>query len=124
VRLDRASFEQVVRDAVASIPSSFRRYLDGLVVDVEDEPAAELLAEMEMDDPTELLGLYTGTPWTERSVEEPVGLPDHVIIYQRNLERMCETRDELLAEVQRTVLHEVGHHFGLDEENLEEFGYE
>jgi len=77
-----------------------------------------------VDDPRDLLGLYHGTPLTERSLEHGVQLPDRIVIYQRNIERMCRSRSQILREVRKTVFHEIGHHFGLDEDDLAELGYE
>lgn len=79
---------------------------------------------MDVDDPTELLGMYHGTPLTEREFGLDGILPDRVVIYQRNLEAMCETREEIVEQIRITVLHEVGHHFGLDEDDLAELGYD
>ena len=77
-----------------------------------------------VDNQQNLLGLYRGTPLTSRSVEQDTHLPDRITIYQRNIERMCGTRAEIIHEIRRTVFHEVGHHFGLDEDDLAELGYE
>ena len=82
------------------------------------------MAGVGVDDPTELLGLYHGTPLTERSIEEGFSMPDRIVLYQRNIEDMCETKDEVIEEIRTTVLHEIGHHFGLDEDDLEELGYD
>ncbi|MCO6436620.1 MAG: metallopeptidase family protein [Phycisphaerae bacterium] len=123
IRLSESEFVKLVEEALRRIPDTFQSYLADVVVDVEPMPSKGDLAEMGLDDPTDLLGLYLGTPLTERSIEESMRLPDRVIIYQRNLEAICETREEIIDEVRRTVLHEVGHHFGLDEDDLEELGY-
>ena len=123
LRFSRREFDRAVQDALKEIPPSFAPYLAGLAVDVEPSPPPDVLADLEIDDPTELLGLYQGTPLTERSVEAPPLAADRVVIYQRNLEQMCETREELVDEIRATVLHEVGHHFGLDEDELENLGY-
>jgi predicted Zn-dependent protease with MMP-like domain len=71
-----------------------------------------------------LLGLYHGTPLTERGVEHHARLPDRITIYQRNIERICRTPAQIVQQVRKTVLHEVGHHFGMDESALEEMGYQ
>lgn len=112
-----------MREAVAAVPAELQPYLEGVVVEVESRPSAEVVADLELDDPTELLGLYMGTPLTERHVESPPMMPDRIVIYQQNLERLCESRTELVEEIRLTVLHEIGHHFGLDEDRLDELGY-
>ncbi|MFO0973040.1 MAG: metallopeptidase family protein [Phycisphaerae bacterium] len=118
-----AEFDAAVREAVATIPAKFRRLLEGVAIEVEPLPTRSLCAELEVDDPAELLGAYLGTPLTERSVEDGPAAPDRVVLFKRNLQSMCESRTELIEEIRITVLHEIGHHFGLDEDELEEFGY-
>lgn len=124
MRVTAEEFERLVRAAIAEIPEELRGYLDNVVVDVEPAPSAADLAGLEMEDSTELLGLYHGTPLTERSVEMGVQMPDRVTIYQRNIEQICETPREIIEQIRTTVLHEIGHHFGMDEDDLFEVGYD
>lgn len=124
MRFSVEEFDRLVQRAMDEIPESIRGYLDNVVVEVEPMPSEKDLAEMEIEDPTELLGLYHGTPLTDRSVEEVLPLPDRVTIYQRNIEEMCETPEEIVKEIRTTVLHEIGHFFGLDEDDLFDVGYE
>jgi predicted Zn-dependent protease with MMP-like domain len=124
MRVSLAEFENLVQQAISEIPESFRSLLDNVVVEIEAEPAPKDLAECEIDDPTELLGLYHGTPLTERSIEMGAQLPDRISIYQRNIEAVCQTREEIVEQVRTTVLHEIGHHFGMDEDDLSEVGYD
>ncbi len=124
MKVSVAEFEQLVREAISEIPDELRAHLDNIVVDVEPAPRVEDLAELELDDSTELLGLYHGTPLTERSVDAGVQLPDRVTIYQRNIEQICETRREIVEQIRTTVLHEIGHFFGMDEDDLFEVGYD
>lgn len=124
MRVTAEEFERLVRAAIAEIPEELRGYLDNVVVDVEPAPSAADLVGLEMEDSTELLGLYHGTPLTERSVEMGVQMPDRVTIYQRNIEQICETPREIIEQIRTTVLHEIGHHFGMDEDDLFEVGYD
>ena len=124
MKLSPAEFERLVREAIAEIPDAFRGYLDNVMIEIEPVPRAEDLAGLEIDDPTELLGLYHGTPLTERSVEAGMQLPDRVTIYQRNIEQICANPREIVEQVRTTVLHEIGHHFGMDEDDLFEVGYD
>ena len=117
-------FERLVVEAIGEIPEKLRSYLDNVVVDIEPAPRAEDLVGLEIDDPTELLGLYHGTPLTERSVELEMQLPDRVTIYQRNIEQICETPREIIEQIRTTVLHEIGHYFGMDEDDLFDVGYD
>ena len=98
--------------------------MHNVVIDVEPLPSRLDCRELGIDDPTELLGLYHGVPLTERSIEEASFGPDRITIYQRSIEAICESREDVIEQVRTTVLHEIGHHFGLDEDDLEELGYE
>ncbi len=112
-------FEVLVRTAVRHLPSSYRRLLDNIAVVVEEEPAQEVLDEMELESEDDLLGLYTGTAKGEESFFDPAGhLPARVIIYRGPIMRLCRTKDEVVQEVQDTVAHEIGHHFGLDDDEM------
>lgn len=124
MRLSREEFEALVDRALERIPPEFEEHMQGLAIDVEEAPDDETLEDMGIDDPYELLGLYRGTPLTERSVEWTVRMPDSIVIYQRNVERICRTRREIVEQIRKTILHEVGHHFGMDEDELEEHGYD
>jgi predicted Zn-dependent protease with MMP-like domain len=93
--------------------------MKNLAVVVEAEPTAELLAEMEIEPPDSLYGLYQGTPLTERTWGFGNALPDRITIYQRPIEEDCEDEDEMRAVIGETLIHEVGHYFGLSEEQIE-----
>ncbi|GMV96160.1 MAG: metallopeptidase family protein [Phycisphaerae bacterium] len=123
MRLSDEEFEQVVEEAIASIPEGFRRYMEDLAVDIEDSPDEATCRELRIRDPRGLLGLYRGTPITERHVEDSFRFPERIVIYQRNIERMCRTRRQMVDQIRTTVLHEIGHHFGLSERQLRELGY-
>ena len=123
MRVSLEEFEELVDEALEDIPPVFEPHMEGLAVDIEPMPDDDTLDEMGIDDPRSLLGLYRGTPLTSRSVEQSLRLPDSIVIYQRNLERMCRTRGQLVRQIRKTILHEVGHHFGMDEDELREMGY-
>lgn len=122
MRLSRRRFQQLVEEALAQVPEGIRRALDNVHVVVEDWPTAEQLAAVGLPEDGVLFGLYEGTPLPERGLEPPL-LPDRITLFQGPLEDACETEDELREEIRRTVLHELGHYFGLDEDRLEELGY-
>jgi predicted Zn-dependent protease with MMP-like domain len=107
-------FEELVADALDGIPAELARYIDNVVVLVEDEPAP--------DDP-ELLGLYEGIPLTERDGWYAGVLPDRITIYRNPTLRMCTTDDEVVDEVRITVVHEIAHHFGIDDDHLHDLGW-
>ena len=109
----RRDFERLVLRALKSVPVAFRRRLRNVAIVVEDDPPERAHSGEET-----LLGLFEGVPLTERAFGEG-WLPDRITIYRRPIEALCHTRQELEAEIRRTLLHELGHYFGLDEEQLE-----
>ena len=118
--MDRAEFERLVADALASIPRRFRDAMTNLAIVVEDEPARELLREMEIEPPDTLFGLYQGTPLTERSWSYGNTLPDRILLFQGPHEREADDDDDLVVSIGETLIHEIGHYFGLSEEQIEE----
>ena len=118
--MTRAQFERLVVEAVTLIPKRFRREMKNLALVVEEEPSAELLDEMEIEPPDSLYGLYQGTPLPERTWGYGNTLPDRITIFQRPIEEDCEDEDEMRAVIGETLIHEVGHYFGLSEAEIEE----
>ncbi len=116
----RATFEHLVADALADIPRQFRDAMQNISIAVEDEPSAELLRDMEIEPPDTLFGLYQGTPLTERHWDYGNTLPDRILLFQRPHEREAEDEDDLVASIAETLIHEIGHYFGLSEEEIEE----
>ena len=114
LEMTREEFEELVAEALDRIPPELTRLMDNVAVFVEDEPPA--------DDP-ELLGLYEGTPLTDRGEWYAGVLPDRITIYRGPTLRMCETREEVVAETEVTVVHEIAHHFGIDDARLHALGY-
>jgi predicted Zn-dependent protease with MMP-like domain len=118
-RLARARFERLVADALRRIPSRFRREMENLALVVEEEPSPEVLAEVGLEPPDSLYGLYQGTPLTERGWVQGNVLPDKITLYQRIIEEDCEDEDEVREVIGETLIHEIGHYFGLSEEEIE-----
>jgi predicted Zn-dependent protease with MMP-like domain len=119
-RLDRDHFERLVADALRQIPRRFREEIKNLAVVVEDEPTLETLAEVGIEPPDSLFGLYQGTPLPERAWTHGNSLPDRITLYQRPIEEDCEDEDEVRDVIGETLIHELGHYFGLSEEEIEE----
>ena len=113
--MDAAEFELAVGDALDAVPPELMRLLDNVVFFVEDEAPADV---------PELLGVYDGTPLTERGDAWAGALPDRITIFRGPLTRMCEDRDDLLDEIAVTVVHEIAHHFGIDDERLHALGWD
>lgn len=120
----RADFDRVLRQAIDQLPEMFREALDNLAVVVEDHPPGWLLRELEVPPGETLYGLYHGIPLPERSVLDSGNLPDKISIYRVPLERDFPDRYELVREIRMTLLHEIGHYFGMGEEELARLGYE
>ena len=125
--MTRRQFERLVararRDverAVRDYPPRFRREMDNVALVVEDEPEPERLAEMEIEPPDTLYGLYEGIPLPEREWTHGNVLPDVITIYQRPILEDCEDEDDVVKAIGETVIHEFGHYFGLDEDQIDE----
>lgn len=117
--MDRKRFEALTEEVFADLPPEILSYVDNAVFVVEDWPDAETLESQGLEDRTELLGLYHGTPLDERFVDTTGSLPDRIVLYQRSIELYArEEGFELDDVIYDTLLHEIGHHFGLSEEEL------
>ena len=121
--MQRKQFESLVQEAISELPQEFRDKLTNVAVVVEDYPSQELLDRMEVPDDETLFGLYEGVPLTERGHFDTPLYPDRILISQGPIEDECETPGEIREEVRITLLHEVAHFFGFDDEELEERGY-
>ncbi|GAA1572534.1 MULTISPECIES: metallopeptidase family protein [Kribbella] len=114
IEMSRAAFEGLVAQALDEVPEELAGLIDNVAVFVEDEPPA--------GDP-ELLGIYEGIPLTERGHYYGGVLPDRITIYRNPTLKICETVDDVVEEVHITVVHEIAHHFGIDDARLHELGY-
>ena len=117
--MTREAFRGLVEEAIDTIPRRFAREIHNVAIVVEDRPSAELLAEMEMEPPDTLLGLYQGVPLTERQSGHGNVLPDRITLYQREIEEDCEhDAAEIVIAIGETLIHELGHYFGLSEDEI------
>ena len=119
--MELENFERLVHKALTKIPQDLRSYLDNVDIVVEDWPARDQLAGHIVDEDELLLGLYEGVPLTERG-EYSMVLPDKITLFQKTIETICADNDEIIEQVRETVVHEVAHHFGIDDDRLEELG--
>ena len=113
-------FEQLVDQALEELPEDFQQRMENISIVVEDYPSEHVLAELRPR-PTRfnLLGVYIGVPYTQRPGHEILGkLPDRIELYQKNIESICGSDQEIVRQIRDTVIHEVGHYFGLDEATL------
>ena len=112
--MQRDRFEKLVSDALDQVPPELAELIDNCVVLVEDDPPA--------DDP-DLLGVYDGTPLTERGQGYTMSLPDRITVFRNPTLAICASEEEVVAEVHITVVHEIAHHFGIDDDRLHALGY-
>ena len=119
-RLSPARFERAVEDAIAALPEDFRSRLENVAFMVEAFPDDETLAEMECEGPYELLGLYRGWPITERGTDYQGALPDTIHLYREPILAYCaDTGEDVVDCIVETVIHEVGHYYGLSDDEME-----
>ena len=118
MKLTRKDFEELVVLALRRLPKFFKKKMKNVDVVVEDQASRDLLSEMGLQSPLELLGLYQGVPLDRRGFYYGNVLPDKITLFQIPIESMCQTKEEIEAKVKEVVIHEVGHYFGLDDERL------
>lgn len=118
----RRSFERLVREALEHLPPDIAEKMSNVDIAVEDFPKPAQLDSRD-EDPETLLGLYRGIPLTNRSEGYYGVLPDQITLFRRNIERVAKSSHDLQDIVRRTVIHEVAHHFGIDDDKLEELGW-
>ena len=121
--VSKAQFAALVQRALAELPPQFARFIEQVPVEIRTRPTRRQLRELGMDDDELLLGLYVGRPLTERSVEDAGGVPDVIYVFEEDVELASDSEADLIREVRTTVLHEIGHHFGMDEDDLDALGY-
>jgi predicted Zn-dependent protease with MMP-like domain len=113
IDLPRERFEELVADALDEVPADLARMMDNVVVLVEDHNPEE----------PDILGLYEGIALTERGVDYAGVLPDRIFLYRAPILAICDTEEDVIEEVAVTVVHEIAHHFGIDDERLHELGW-
>lgn len=116
--MTRAQFRALVAEAIDSIPATFADHVRNVAIVIEDTPSAELLAEMDIAPPDTLLGLYQGTPLPERHWDHGNDLPDRVLLFQRPIEDDAEEDGDVVGVIGETLIHELGHYFGLSEDEI------
>lgn len=120
--MDRLAFEALVVEALDSLPAEIQDWLDNVALVVEEWPSPEQLAQVGLGPNGLLFGLYVGVPKTQRGVTYGETVPDKIIIFRQPIQRACRTPAQIRQQVRKTVLHEIGHHFGMDEGQLRAAG--
>lgn len=118
-RVNRERFRELAERALERLPEEYRKYFMNITISVEDYPCREDTERLNLKR-NRLLGLYSGVPHTDKEgfFTIPCPLPDRIILYQRNIEDICSTEEELVEQIWKTLIHEVGHYFGLSEKDM------
>lgn len=117
--MQRKQFATIVEEVLDSLPREFRKRIRNVAVLVEDFPPDQLSRQSKQPRRL-LLGLYHGVPMTKKSVFDLASGPDYVVLYQKNIEAVCSNEAEVREQIRRTVIHELGHYFGMDEDQLKD----
>lgn len=120
--MNSRKFEQFVDEAMQQLPPALSDRIDNLAVRIENRPTPAQLRRWDVPIGTMLLGFYEGVPLPDRTIDYGLVPPDVIYVFQKAIEEICSTEDEIRDEVRRTVWHEIAHHFGIDDERLEEMG--
>ncbi len=124
MKVSRKRFEQLVATALDGLPGFIQEAMDNVDVVVEEWPSDEQYADLGLATDEWLFGLYEGTPLVERGISSDPLMPDKITIFKEPLEEACQSEAQITEEIRRTVVHEVAHHFGIDEARLVELGYD
>jgi predicted Zn-dependent protease with MMP-like domain len=116
--LTRGEFERLVEEALSEIPREFLDLVSNIAISVEDEPTGEDLADADAEGETELLGIFRGIATTDQSWSLSGELPGEVVLFRGPFLRTCSSREEIIEEVRDTVVHELGHYFGLGDHEM------
>ncbi len=118
--MEKEKFEELVREALDKLPQKFKKYLDNLAVIVEERPSREIYDRTQTPPFSSILGHYHGVPFKHRGPFYGNVPPDVIVIYQKTIENICFTEEEIKKKVREVVLHEIGHYFGLSDKELRE----
>ena len=118
-RVNRERFRELAERALERLPEEYRKYFMNIEISIEDYPCRKDAERLNLKR-NRLLGLYSGVPHTNKEgfFTIPYPLPDRIILYQRNIEDICATEVELVEQIWKTLIHEVGHYFGLSEKDM------
>ena len=122
-KLTDKEFDKIVKRAIRRIPLEIRKHLDNMQITVRSRPSRNMLKEMDLPRDETLLGLFWGVPMREQSVTTPSLFPATIFVFQEPLQEICETIEELQKQIEITVVHEIAHAIGINEDRLAELGY-
>jgi predicted Zn-dependent protease with MMP-like domain len=122
-KVGKDEFAELVEQALEQFPPQFSRFIEEVPIEIMDRPSPSQRQSVGLRPDQLLLGLYQGRPRTRRSVEDSGTFPDVIYIFQDSIQAVARDREGLIEQVRKTVLHEIGHHFGMSEADLEKLGY-
>ena len=120
--MERKEFEALARKAFDRLPEVFKKKLENVDLTIEDEPDMETAKTSGLGGRGRLLGLYEGVPLKERTHYYGMVMPDKITLYKANIEKSCNSKDEVLAQIQHVIEHEIAHHFGISDKRLKDIG--
>ena len=118
--MNKKKFEELVEKAYERIPEEYRDKIDNVVITVEDYPTPEDLKKLEIRGKGLLLGLYRGTPLPQRSIWQGTRTPDEIVLFQKDIEKVCRNDKEIEERVDEVLKHEIAHYFGLSDDKIYE----
>lgn len=123
IQITYHQLEQTISQVIADLPEQFSRLANQTIIEIQELPEQQMLQQLGLTDPYCLLGMYTGVPLPRRSVLHSGQLPDRVILFKTNLQRLSSSMDQLQTNIRKTLLHELGHVMGLSDRQLRKLGY-
>jgi predicted Zn-dependent protease with MMP-like domain len=123
-QVSKDEFGELVEEALRELPPEFAQFIEEIPIEIHDSPSKQQLESLKIKRGGTLLGLYSGRPRTVRSVEHSGVLPDRIYLFQGPIQSIVGSREELVLQIRKTLLHEIGHHFGMSEDDLERLGYQ
>ena len=122
-RLTDKEFDRIVKRAIDRVPTEIRKHLDNIQISVRSRPSMKMMKEMDLPRRGVLLGLFQGVPLSEQSITNPPLFPATIFIFQEPLQEICDTTEQLEKQIEITVVHEIAHAIGIDEDRLKALGY-
>ena len=122
-RVSEEEFHAMMVEAIETIPEGFKDKIENLAFIVEPYPSESDLDKVGLTEKYSLLGLYSGIPYTHRNTNYMAVTPDRIILFQKNIEALCDDAEELKEKIREVVVHEVAHYFGMDEDEIRDAGY-
>lgn len=123
ISVSEEDFQKYIELSLDSIPEKFKGKLDNVVFIAEDYPSFHDLERLGLKHREQLLGLYSGVPYTHRNTSYMATIPDRIILFQKNIESICHSKEELINKIKEVVIHEIAHYFGMNEKEIRNAGY-